>query len=54
MNRVKLKPAPGRRAPHPDTGRPLDAAGETVELTTYWQRRIADEDVVLSGKTKES
>ncbi|MGH7027378.1 DUF2635 domain-containing protein [Brevundimonas sp.] len=54
MSRAKLKPAPGRRPLHPETGRPLDLAGETVELTAYWQRRIADEDAVVVGKTKES
>lgn len=33
-------PVPGRPA------QPLDPAGEVVELTTYWRRRLASGDVV--------
>lgn len=54
MTRVKLKPAPGRRVRNPETGLPLDDAGETVARTVFWERRLADADVVVVGKNKES
>lgn len=55
MTSIKLKPAPGLIVPNPATGRPLEASGETVERTVYWQRRIEDEDVlVVAGKSKEA
>lgn len=48
---LKIKPAEGRRVRDPATGRPLPAAGETVPRNTYWDRRLADADVVLiTGK----
>lgn len=54
MSSVKLKPAPGRRVRNPETGLPLDENGETVVRTVFWARRIADADVVVVGKIKES
>lgn len=41
-----LKPAEGRIVADPDRGDELPAAGRDVPLTQYWQRRIADGDVV--------
>lgn len=41
-----LKPAQGRTAADPERGDNLPAEGREVELTQYWQRRIADGDVV--------
>jgi len=40
-----LTPAPGLRVVNPATKAPLPAEGETVELDTYWIRRIGDQDV---------
>lgn len=40
-----LRPAPGLKVRRPD-GRHLAEAGETVEFTSYWQRRKAAGDVV--------
>ena len=44
-NTKVLKPAEGASVRHPD-GMPLAADGEAVTVTPYWQRRIADGDVV--------
>lgn len=41
-----LKPAEGRQVPDPARGDHLPEGGRNVELTQYWQRRIADGDVV--------
>lgn len=41
-----LKPAEGRPVADPDRGDELPAGGRDVPLTQYWQRRIADGDVV--------
>ena len=40
-----LRPAEGVKVRRPD-GRHLAAEGETVTMTSYWQRRLADGDVV--------
>lgn len=40
-----LKPAAGLKVRKPD-GQHLKAAGENVELTSYWQRRIIAGDVI--------
>lgn len=40
-----LRPAEGVKVRHPD-GRHLAAEGETVTMTSYWQRRLAVGDVV--------
>ena len=42
-----LKPAEGRVVYWPGTRVPLDPEGETVPLSSFWQRRIIDQDVVL-------
>lgn len=44
-NQKILRPAEGVKVRHPD-GRHLASDGETVTMTTYWQRRLADGDVV--------
>ena len=41
-----LKPTQGTQVPDPDRSDFLPPEGRTVELTQYWQRRIADGDVV--------
>jgi len=41
-----LKPTAGTQVPDPDRGDVLPADGRNVELNQYWQRRIADGDVV--------
>lgn len=42
-----LRPAPGRVVPDPERGfAPLAPEGRRVEVTTYWQRRIDDNDVI--------
>ena len=46
--KVFATPAPGLIVRHPDTGKPLDAAGEPVERTSYWLRRERDGDVSLT------
>lgn len=50
MQTVTLKPAPDVVVRKQD-GTPLDAAGEAVELNSYWQRRIDDGDVVPVAAT---
>ncbi len=46
MQTVTLKPAADVVVRKQD-GKPLAAAGEAVELNSYWQRRLNDGDVVL-------
>jgi len=44
---IKIKPAGHNMVRNPDAAmRHLDPAGETVELNTYWLRRLAAEEVV--------
>lgn len=43
---ILVTPAPDRRVRKPD-GQLLAADGERVEPNSYWQRRIADGDVVV-------
>lgn len=49
-----LKPAEGRQVPDPDRGDMLPAAGRNVEPHQYWQRRLADGDVVESSPATEA
>lgn len=42
---VHVTPAAGRVVPDPDHGDNLPPEGRTVARTTYWARRIKDEDV---------
>lgn len=41
-----VKPAAGLAVPDPERGDTLPPEGRNVEPTQYWQRRIADGDVV--------
>ena len=47
MQTMSLKPAADVVVRKQD-GTPLAAAGEAVELNSYWQRRLNDGDVVLA------
>jgi hypothetical protein len=42
---VTIKPAPGLKVRKPD-GPLLPEEGATVELTSYWRRRLAAGDVI--------
>lgn len=46
MEKVFATPKPGILVRH-ETGKPLDAAGEAVDRTSYWLRRERDGDVTL-------
>ena len=47
MQRITVKPAPGRQVPVPEHGfRLLRDEGETVPRDAYWQRRINAGDVL--------
>jgi hypothetical protein len=45
---LKIKPAPGRAVRDPVTMKPLAADGETKPRTSFWTRRLADGDVLLT------
>ncbi len=49
-----IKPVPGRQVPDPDKGGLLPTEGCNVEPTQYWQRRIADGDVVEAVEQPEA
>lgn len=49
-----LKPTEGTQVPDPDRGDFLPPEGRTKEPTQYWQRRIADGDVVEASPPQES
>lgn len=51
LETARLRPAPGRRVCKPD-GTPLAAEGEVVEITSFWRRRLADQDVLQSKGKK--
>lgn len=54
MITVVLKPAePGLRVLDPATLSPLPETGAEVELTSHWQRRIDDGDVVVAEPAKK-
>ncbi|MCW5666479.1 MAG: DUF2635 domain-containing protein [Piscinibacter sp.] len=44
---MHVKPADGLTVLDPETRQPLPAEGATVANTTYWARRLRDQDVVL-------
>ena len=51
--RVHIKPAPGRTVLMPERrNTELPAEGMEVHKTTYWARRIADGDVLVTPETK--
>ena len=47
-----VKPVEGRHVPDPQRGDTLPAEGREVEPTQYWQRRVADGDVVEAAPVK--
>lgn len=47
MEKVFATPKEGVLVRH-ENGKPLDAAGEAVERTSYWLRRERDGDVTLT------
>lgn len=49
-----VKPAPGLTVPDPDRGDALPPEGRNVEPAQYWQRRIADGDVVVADQQPEA
>lgn len=54
MTTVVLKPAqPGLRVLDPATLSPLPETGVEVELTSHWQRRLDDGDVVVAEPAKK-
>lgn len=50
MNKVFVAPKPGVLVRH-ENGKPLDAAGESVDRSAYWLRRERDGDVTLAAKS---
>lgn len=44
-----VTPAPGLLIPDPDLQDTLPVDGRDVPDTAYWQRRIADQDVVIKA-----
>jgi hypothetical protein len=48
MEFIFVTPAPGRSVPDPDRGDLLPEDGRKVPQTTYWLRRVDDNDVVVS------
>lgn len=50
-----VKPVDGRTVPDPERGNaPLSSDGREVEATDqYWQRRVADGDVVVTARPEE-
>lgn len=48
-NQIFLAPArPGLIVRDPETGKPLDAAGEYKPVNPYWKRRLAGGDVIAA------
>ena len=55
MTQIYVKPAKDRATPDPDNGGDLlPEAGSWVTNSAYWQRRLADSDVVESEPPAES
>lgn len=57
MATIKVKPNPdkkGVKVRKPDTGKYLDAKGETVKKTAFWVRRIKDGDVIDLSTPKKT
>ena len=49
-----IQPIEGLTVPDPDRGDTLPPEGRNVEPTQYWQRRIADGDVVEATQQPEA
>ena len=53
MAKIFVKPArDGLVIRKPDTRLPLGAAGELVEDSSYWRRRVNDNDIVIGAPPK--
>ena len=50
--KLLLFPAEGRMVRDPETGRPLEAAGEEKPDTQFWRRRLRDGDVISKNGSK--
>lgn len=48
-----VKPVNGRQVPDPDRGDLLPEAGREVEPNQFWNRRVADGDVIESTPAEE-
>lgn len=54
MNNTRfVKPNKGLVVRDPATGEPLPETGAQVPDTTYWRRRLQDEDVIPAKPTKQ-
>ena len=51
--KIKVKPKEGLKIVMPEVNRDLPQDGAVVESSTYWQRRLAEGDVVLIEEIKE-
>lgn len=49
-----VKPTPGRSVPDPARGDTLPPKGREVEPSQFWQRRLADGDVVEAEREEEN
>lgn len=49
-----VKPTEGRAVPDPARGDTLPPKGREVEASQYWQRRLADGDVVESAPEEDA
>lgn len=52
MNTIHVKPAPGLKVRDPADNQPLPPEGKHVVRSVFWDRRLADGDVVLSPAEK--
>jgi len=50
---IFVKPRQGLVVKDPATGEPLPETGAPVPYTTYWRRRLQDEDVLPAKPTKQ-
>lgn len=53
MNSIFVKPKSGVKIRRPETKALLSPEGENVPNNTFWKRRIADGDVIVSQKIKK-
>ena len=53
MQKIFVKPAPGKRCKDPKTGQLLPEKGRYVPRSGYWIRRLIDGDCYESSPVKE-
>lgn len=53
MPSIYVIPKKGLKVRHPETGGYLPEAGALVEDSSYWRRRLRDEDVALGEAPKK-